>query len=181
MIPRRAYVPHVTGGRASVDSSTATIGRICRYGCSRNRHRSGDRPGLVQDCRLDFLPPAGAGDSNSFMLRVQCGRVGALIPRGFLLVLASMSAQRAGAEESRQAVTASPAANMFVAALTSACPVNEQVVHRNTAWLRGFRIHLPHFEPRCDVYAPPPRRSRCSAAEASANANCAIPWRGWHG
>jgi hypothetical protein len=51
-------------------------------------------------------------------------------------------------------VTASPAARMFLAAFTSACPVHEHEVHRKTAWLsRDFGSTCPHAEHRCDVNA----------------------------
>ena len=61
----------------------------------------------------------------------------------------------AGASDSRQAVTASPAANIFLAALTSACSAGfEHEVHRKTAWLsRDFGSTLPQAEQRCEVNA----------------------------
>src|SRR5271156_5906029 len=65
-----------------------------------------------------------------------------------------VSAAPAGAADSRQAATASPAARMFLAAFTSACPVYEHEVHRKTAWLsRDFGSTCPHAEQRCDVNA----------------------------
>lgn len=54
--------------------------------------------------RLTSSPRLKPGDSNSFMLRVQCERVGAVIPRGFLLVPASLtlSGPQAGVGLGRQ-------------------------------------------------------------------------------
>lgn len=63
-------------------------------------------------------------------------------------------ARPAGRGWSSQAVTASPAANMFLAAFTSACSARAHWVHRKTAWLsRDFGSICPHNEQRCDVYA----------------------------
>ena len=73
-------------------------------------------------------------------------------PAGSCFAVASAPA---GAEDSRQAMTASPAANIFLAAFTSACSAGrEQWMHRNTAWLsRDLGSTCPHAEQHCDVYA----------------------------
>lgn len=73
-------------GRAHRGSLTAVRNGAASAEIGGNRARN-------QLLTLTSSPRLKPGDSNSFMLQVQCGRVGAVIPCGFLLVPASMSPQ----------------------------------------------------------------------------------------